>query len=69
MARLTYLKAPSKIVMSTYTGRRSPTGAAESPLTHKIQIDGMDLQEVIEFLIDEIDSLNKRVKSLETKRS
>ena len=32
-------------------------------------VDGMDMKEVIEFLLGEIDSLNKRVKSLETKRS
>ena len=29
------------------------------------EVDGMDMKEVIEFLMEEIDSLNKRVKELE----
>ena len=31
----------------------------------EVQVDDMDLKEVIEFLLDEIDLLNKRIKELE----
>jgi len=41
----------------------------EAVFKDEVQVDGMDLKEVIDFLLEEIDLLNKRIKSLETKRS